>query len=153
MPKSTDKCPENPKTWGYALKAPRRPSLKKQLEILAYLGLDTSDTGPIWRDELDSIKRGPRPEDRELAMRSDLLEMVAPGDRVIVASPDCLGVSAKDAEMFIRALQAKGVALMVWEHCWRVQPDDDPASLIDEVDRRHNRVYRRAWRAKRKSQS
>jgi hypothetical protein len=123
------------------------------METLAYLGLDTSEAGPVWRDELDAIKRGPRPEGRELAMRADLLEMVAPGDRVVVASPDCLGVSAKDAEAFIRALQAKGVALMVWEHCWRVQPDEDPAALIDEVERRHNRVYRRAWRAKRKSQS
>jgi hypothetical protein len=60
------------------------------------------------------------------------------------------------AELFApyaETLRENGVALMVWEHCWRVQPSDDPSSLIDEVERRHNRVYRRAWRAKRKSQS
>jgi hypothetical protein len=148
--------PENTRTWGYILRTPRTPTLKKQLEILAHLRLDTHETGPVWRDVLDKIPRGPKTEETVLAMRGDLLEIAEPGDCVAVASPACLGVSAEDARAFILALQRKGVRLMVWDECWSIQPDGDPSELIAEVKRRHNREYQRRSRAKarkRKSQS
>jgi hypothetical protein len=143
---------ENPRLWGYALNAPRRPPIKKQLEILGAFGLDTAEDGPIWRDEIPKIKPGPRTEETELTMRADLLDMVKKGDRVIVAKPECLGVSAKDACGFIAGLKMRGVTLMVCDNFWRIPPDGDAKELIAEVERRHNRVYRRHSRAKKRKQ-
>jgi DNA invertase Pin-like site-specific DNA recombinase len=138
------------KIWGYALEAPRRPSMKKQLDTLASFGLATHEEGPIWRDSLRKVKPGRK----TLEGRGDLLNRVDPGDKVLVVNAECLGVSADDAETFVKELQARGATLVVSERVFTVGPESDAGELLAEVRRLHNRAYQRRWRAKKqKSQS
>jgi DNA invertase Pin-like site-specific DNA recombinase len=138
------------KIWGYALEAPRRPSMKKQLDTLASFGLATHEQGPIWKDSLRKVKRGRK----TLEGRTDLLKHSEAGDKILVVNAECLGVSADDAESFVKAVQEKGVTLIVSERVFTVEPDGDAKDLLAEVKRLHNRTYQRRWRAKKqKSQS
>jgi hypothetical protein len=135
------------KTWGYALQAPRRPPLKKQLEAFRSLDIDVEEFGPIWIDEVALGKRGRNAGPSQLKERNHLLDAIQPGDKVVVTDPYCLGVSRDDAAWFINALAKRGAVLIVSGHVYRINPGDDPEELITEVSKRQNAAHVAVHRA------
>lgn len=97
------------KTWGYILEMPGRPSLEQQREALAILGAGEH----IFQDQLEAAKRHPSAGLTQLVNRNELFASVSPGDRVCVANPMCLGVSPKDADIFLWKMTDRGAAVVV----------------------------------------
>jgi hypothetical protein len=139
---------EKPRTWGYVLEAPRRPPLKKQLDALRSMGIDVRDFGPVWRDQVDKVKRGRGAKNMVLEGRGGLLNAVQAGDSVIVADPYCVGLSPDDAKAFISALSEAGVTLTVSGRVFRVQPGESADDLLAEIERRKNAAHVANYRAK-----
>lgn len=141
----------NPRTFGYVLSAPRRPKLEMQLEIMRSHDLDLGQYGPVYVDKVKSIKRGPTPKDGKLSERDEMVKRLEPGDKVIVAAPECLGVSRDDAEKFVGALLAKNVTLQVSGRVWSVRTGEDAVSLLDTLKKWQHAAYVRKYRSKQPS--
>jgi hypothetical protein len=137
----------NPKTWGYALEAPQRPALKRQIEAMRSLGINTAENGLVWVDRVTTMKRGRKAGVTQLEQRNWLLDAVMPGDKVVVTDPYCLGVSREDARWFIVELMARKVALLVSGHVYSIEQGVDPKELLDEVERKQNAAHVAAHRA------
>lgn len=95
--------------WGYILDMPGRPTPERQREALTLLGAGEN----IFQDQLEAAKRHPTAGLTQLVNRNELIASVSPGDRVFVAGPMCLGVSPKDADVFMRKMTDRGVAVIV----------------------------------------
>lgn len=138
----------NPKTWGYVLIAPGRPPREQQCEVLSALGVDMSQFGPVWEDRIDKGKRGRNAGQTQLIARNDLICAVRRGDRVVVADPYCLGLSAADADWFLGEMRERGVTVMVNGSLFRIAPGDDVSALVEEVGKAQNRAQAAASKAK-----
>jgi hypothetical protein len=136
------------KTWGYVLLAPGRPTQADQHRVLAALGADPGEFGTVWVDEIERGKRGRNAGQTQLAERNDLLRAVKRGDRVVVADPYCLGLSAADAEWFLGELAGLGVTVTVNGSLYQIAPGDDVAALVEEVGRAQNRAQAAASKAR-----
>lgn len=142
----------NPKTWGYVLLGPGRPSLAKQREVLAAFDVSADEFGAWFSDKIERGKPGPGSGQGQLAGRNDLLMAVLPGDRVVAATPYCLGVSSDDAAWFIGALARAKVRLTVNGDLHDIEPGADASALVAEVRRaqsRSNTAQHRAGKTKR----
>jgi hypothetical protein len=140
----------SPKTWGYALVAPGRPTLDQQRVTIAALGVDTGETGTLWIDRIERGKRGRNAGQTQLVARNDLLACVQSGDRVVVADPLCLGISSGDAEWFLTELAGRGVTVMVNGQLYQIAPGADLSEIVEEVARRQNAANVAASRARRR---
>jgi DNA invertase Pin-like site-specific DNA recombinase len=142
----------NSKTWGYILQGPGRPALAKQREILRALGVDVDmEYGPVWHDKLDRVVGGKSAGERQLDERNGLLKAVQEGDRVVVAAPYCLGISERDAKVFIEALAKRGVTLVVSNDAWMVSPGSDASTLLAALVRQQNTTNVAAYRRRKSS--
>lgn len=135
------------KIWGYILQGPGRPSLAKQREILAALGVPLDmKFPPVWRDKIDAGISGINAGQRQLEERNGLLLAVDAGDKVAVAMPFCLGLSRKDAEWFLGELTARSVSLVVANDAWLVRPGANAETVLAEVARAQNTAHVTAYR-------
>jgi DNA invertase Pin-like site-specific DNA recombinase len=125
-------------TWGYILEMPGRMKRADQRKVLAALGVDMSASGSWWADKLDKAKRHRTAGQTQLDARNDLIRAAQHGDTVIVAEPQCLGVSAQDAAWFLEQMAEAGVTVVVNGDLVRVEPGNDASDLIAEVARRLN---------------
>jgi hypothetical protein len=123
--------------------------VKAQLDALRSMGIDVRDFGPVWRDQVDKVKRGRGAKNMVLEGRDGLLNAMQAGDSVIVADPYCVGLSPDDAKAFISALSEAGVTLTVSGRVFRVQPGESAADLLAEIERRKNAAHVANYRAKR----
>ena len=115
-----------PKTWGYILAAPGRPSVSEQRKVLAILGCDLSEVGTVWADHVKKVSTRPR---GQLEEREAMLQAVQPGDTVVFATPLCVGGGVSDVAWFLPELQRLGVAIVVNGAVERIEPGDDVAGL------------------------
>lgn len=142
------------KTWGYILIGPGRPSQVKQLGMLVALGVNVSGKfPPIWSDKIEGGREALSGyKGKGLLRDRDKLagEVVMKGDRVVVATPFCLGISPDDARGFVETLLTKGASLIVGEE-WSIAPVSDIEPLIAAVKREQNTKNVKAYRQRKTS--
>lgn len=134
------------------LVGPGRPPIEKQREILRILGVPFDKRyPPVWLDKIERGQPGRRGGAIQLDERSALLTAVQKGDRVVIASPFCLGLSRRDAREFMTALGAKGASLVVSNDAWEIPPGGDVERLIEELARAQNTANVAAHRKRKRS--
>lgn len=137
---------ENPGIlWGYILETEGRPDLARQRECIELHGVDLGEAGPWWHDTFKGRTTRPR---GVLERREDLLNALSPGDTVVVAAPECLGLSEADAGWFLAELAAKGVRAIINGGSIVVQPGDDTTELTDAVRRNQTALHMRRHRSR-----
>jgi len=130
----------NPKTWGYVLIAPGRPTKTDQIKTLAALGVETGKGSTVWEDQITVGKRGRNAGQTQLDGRNDLIRAAIKGDRVVITNPLCVGLSASDAEWFLGQMRDNGVTVTVNGSLFQIEPGDDIAALIEEVGKAQTRA-------------
>ena len=131
---------QSPKTWGYVLVAPGRPSRSDQIKTLEALGVDIGKRAMFWEDKIEVGKRGRNAGQTQLVGRNDLIGAALPGDRVVIANPLCVGLSALDAEWFLGQMRDKFVGVTVNGGLFRIAPGDDFSELVEEVGKAQTRA-------------
>lgn len=134
--------------WGYILVANGRPSEASQKAALTTLGIDCSEFGPVFIDEITTGSTRPR---GQLVERNALLEAVQSGDTVYIAAPFCIGLSANDADWFLGELQKKSVTVIINGDLTKIEPSDDRTSMVERVGSAQNVFNATKSRNKRKS--
>lgn len=134
--------------WGYVLIAPGRPPLDEQRRVLATLGVKTGQQGTIWTDTIERGKRGRNAGQTQLEARNDLMQSVQSGDKIIIADPYCIGLSAADAAWFLGEMRTKNVTVTVNGSLYNIEPGDDVSALVEEVGKAQNRAQAALSRAK-----
>jgi hypothetical protein len=134
-----------PEIWGYALYGPGRPSKRAQRDVLKSLGVDVAEIGTLWEDE---PKTGSGRRKGHLQGRQDLLDVLLPGNTVVVASPYCLGVGEEDVKWFLAELAQKGVSLITSAGTLHAGPGGDTSIFLAAFKTAQNVAHVRAHRAK-----
>lgn len=139
-----DPTPAAPTIWGYVLEARGRPSVERQRECMAFHGVRVDGLSPpVYHDAPPPRPTRPR---TQLADRAALLMAAHKGDVVVVAAPECLGVSEADVAWFLSELAARGASVIINGGSERIAPGDDVGGVAKAAGRaaraRHMAVYR-----------
>lgn len=122
--------------------------------MLAALGVNiTGKFAPVWSDKIEGGREALSGyKGKGLLKDRDKLaeEVVMKGDRIVVATPFCLGISPDDARGFVETLLAKGAELIVGEE-WAIAPAGDVEQLIAAVKREQNTANVKAYRKRKTS--
>jgi hypothetical protein len=139
--------------WGYILLGPGRPPLQKQRDFLRIAGVKVDGAHPpVWLDKIEGGAKGPGSGRRQLDERNGLLLASQEGDKVVAATPYCLGLSEGDVRWFIDELRVRKISLVVSSAAKQVTPEADAKELLAEVAREQNTANVAAYRS-RKSQA
>lgn len=120
-------------TWGYILSAQGRPPAKRQRQDISLHGV----VEQVWCDQFEGRTTRPR---KHLIQREQLLLALGPGDKVVVAAPECLGLSKSDANWFLTELASREVLLLVIAGTIVVDPGGSTRDLAAAVGRFQNKL-------------
>lgn len=133
--------------WGYVLEGDGRPDPALQVRVACLHG---ASAATIWRDHLPARPTHPR---SVLQQRGMLVGALKEGDRVLVATPLCLGLSGDDLRWFVYAAHDAGASVMVHELAAVYRPGDDLSDLVAIFERARNALYARRARRKAKQEA
>ncbi|WP_323781560.1 hypothetical protein [Leisingera sp.] len=134
-----------PVTVGYILEAPGRPSIEQQKLSLGLHGVTFDERGRYFWDVVK--KKTTRPQS-VLLKRRTLISFLHPGDTLVVAGVECLGLSEADVEWFLGEVSGRGAQIIVNGGSVVVQPETDTTEIVDRVKRFQKALHMRNYRSK-----